>query len=104
LLNIVQPITGGCLRNLHTSDGGVAAQYRLQLWRRSQSVLQSFDPDPKSVPRDLYHGLKHTPAQANSRQGSRTALLSHDASFSRFSILHNDDKRNQTSIREIYKF
>jgi hypothetical protein len=42
--------------------------------------------------------------QANSRQCSCEALISNYASFGRFSIFHYDDKRNQTSIREIRKF
>jgi hypothetical protein len=100
----VQPITRRCLCNLHTLNCGIAAQHQLKVGSGLQSVLQSSDLYPKPVPRDLYHRLKRAPAQANSRQCSRKALISNYASFGRPSIFHYGYKRNQTSIREIRKF
>jgi len=100
----VQPITRGCLCNLHTPNCGIAAQNQLKAWSGFQSVLQSSDLYPEPISRDLYHRLKRAPAQANSRQCSCKALISNYASFGRFSIFHYDHKRNQTSIREIRKF
>jgi hypothetical protein len=76
----------------------------LQVWSGFQRVLQSTDLDPKPIPRDLHHRMKRTPAQANSRQRSCKAFISNYASFGRSSIFHYDDKRDQTSIREIRKF
>ena len=100
----MQPIARGGLRNLHTPNCDIEAQPLLQVWSGFQSVLQSSDLYPKPIPRDLYHRLERAPVQANSRQCSYKALISNDASFGRFSIFHYDDKRNQTSIREIRKF
>jgi hypothetical protein len=100
----VQPITRGCLCNLHSPNYFIPAQRQLQVWSGFQSVLQSSDLDPKPIPRDLYHRLKRAPAQANRPRCSCKALISNYARFGRFSIFHYDDKRNQTSIREIRKF
>jgi hypothetical protein len=100
----VQPITRGCLCNLTTPNCGIAAQHHLQVRSGFQGVLQSSDLYPKPIPRDLYHRLKRAPAQANSRQCSCKAFISNYARFGRFSIFHDDYKRNQTSIREIRKF
>jgi hypothetical protein len=66
--------------------------------------LQSCDLYPNPIPRDLYHRLKRSPAQANSRRSSYEALIANNASFRGFSIFHYDYERNQTSIREIGKF
>jgi hypothetical protein len=99
----VQPITRGCLCNLHTPNCGIAAQHQLQEWSGFQSFLKSSDLYPKPIPRDLYHRLKRAPAQANSRQCSYKALISDYASLGCFPIFHYDYKRNQTSIREIRK-
>jgi hypothetical protein len=100
----VQPITRGCLCNLHTPNYGIAAQHQLKVWSGFQSVLQSSDLDPKTIPRDLYHRLKRGPAQANCRRCSCKALIANDAGFGGLSIFHYDYKRHQTSIREICKF
>jgi hypothetical protein len=100
----VQPITRGCLCNLHTPNCGIPAQNQLKVWDGFQSVLQSSDLDPKPIPRDLYHRLQRAPAQANSRQGSCKALIANYAGFGGLSIFHYDYQRNQTSIREIRKF
>jgi hypothetical protein len=100
----VQPITRGCLCNLHASNYCIAAQDQLEAWSGFQNVLQSYDLDPKTIPRDLYHRLKRGPVQTNSRRCSCKTLISNYASFGRFSIIHYDYKRNQTSIREIRKF
>jgi hypothetical protein len=100
----VQPITRGCLCNLHTPNRGVAAQNQLQVGGGLQSVLQSSDLHPEPIPGDLYHRLKRAPAQADRRQCSGKALVSNDASFGGFSIFHHDYQGNQTSIREIRKF
>src|ERR1700719_251478 len=70
-------------------------------WSRLQSVLQSSDLYPKPIPRDLYHRLKRAPAQANRRRCSCKTLIANDAGFGGLSIIHDDYKRNQTSIREI---
>jgi len=74
------------------------------VWGGFQCFLQSSDLYPKPIPGDLYHGLKRAPAQANSRKCSRKTLIANYARFGRFSIFHDDDKRNQTPIREIRKF
>jgi hypothetical protein len=76
----------------------------LKVGRGFQSVLQSCHLYPKPIPRDLYHRLKRAPAQANRRQCSCKALISHYASLGSFSIFHYDYKRNQTLVREICKF
>jgi hypothetical protein len=104
LLDIVQPITRGCLRNLHSLNYGIAAQHQLQLWGGSQSVLQSCNLYSKPIPRDLDYRLKRASAKANGRWCSYKALIPHDPSFSGLSIFHYDYKRNQTSIREIREF
>jgi hypothetical protein len=100
----VQPITRGCLCNLHTPNYCIAAQQQLQIWSGFQSVLQSCDLYPKPIPRDLYHRPQRAPAQANNRRCSCKALIANYASFGGLSIFHYDYKRNQTSIREIGKF
>jgi len=92
------------LRNLHAPNCSIAAQHQLKVGSGFQSVLQSPDLYPKPIPRDLYHRLKRTPAQANRRQGPCKAFFSNYASFGRFSIFHYDYKRNQTAIREVCKF
>ena len=99
----MEAITGGCLCNLHTPNCGITAQDQLQVRSGYQSVLQSSDLYPRSIPGDLYHRLQRAPAQADSGQCSCKALIANYASFGRFSIFHYDDKRNQTSIREIGK-
>jgi hypothetical protein len=104
LLNIVQPITRGCLGNLHTPNCGIAAQRQLQVWSGFQGFLQSPGLYPRPISRDLYHRLKGAPAQANRRQCSSEALIAYYASLGRFSIVHYDDKRNHSSIREVRKF
>ena len=70
LLNIVQPITRGCLCNLNSPNCGIAAQHQSKEWSGFQSVLQSSDLYPEPISRDLYHRLKRASAQANSRQCS----------------------------------
>jgi hypothetical protein len=100
----VEAIARGCLCNLHPPNCGIAAQYELQVWSGCQSILQSSGLYPKTIPRDLYHGLQRAPAQANRGHGSSETLVANDASFGRFSIFHYDDKRNQTSIGEVGKF
>jgi len=100
----VQPITRGCLCNLHTPNCGIAAQHHLKVRSGFQCALQSPDLYPKPIPRDLYHRLKRAPGQADRRQCSCKALIPNDASFGRFSIFHYDNERNQTSIQEIRKF
>jgi hypothetical protein len=103
LLNIVQPITRGCLCNLHTPDYCIAVQHHLQVWSGFQRILQSSNFYPKSIPRDLNHRPQRPPAQANNRWYSCIALIANYASFGGPSIFHYDDKRNQTSIQEIHK-
>jgi len=100
----MQPITRGCLCNLHSLNYCIAAQHQLQVWSGFQSVLQSCDRYPKPIPRDLYHRLKRAPTQANRRRCSCKALIANYAGFGGPSIFHYDYKRNQTSIREIHKF
>jgi hypothetical protein len=100
----VQPITRGCLRNLHSLNYRIAAQHQLKMRSGFQSVLQSCDLYTKPIPRDLYHRLKWAPAQANGRGCSDKALIANYARFGGLSIFHYDYKRNQTSIREIRKF
>ena len=100
----MQPITPGCLCNLHSLNYCVAAQHHLKVWSGFQSLLQSFNFDPESIPRDLYYRPKRAPAQANRRRCSCKALISNYARFGGLSILHYNYKRNQTSIREIRKF
>src|SRR5580704_4064137 len=100
----MKPITRGGLCNLHSLNYGIAAQHQLQVWSGFQSVLQSCDLYPKPIPRDLYHRLKRAPAQANGRRRSDKALIADYAGFDGLSIFHYDDKRNQTSIREIREF
>ena len=104
MLNIMQPITRGCLCNLHTPNCGIPAQNQLQVRSGLQSVLQSSGLYPKPIPGDLYHRSKRAPAQADRRQCSCKALISNYPGFGRSSIFHYDYKRNQTSIREIRKF
>jgi hypothetical protein len=99
----MQPITRGCLCNLHSPNYCIAAQHQLKVWSGFQSVLQSSNLYPKPISRDLYHRLKRAPAEANSRQCSCKALISDYASLGCFPIYHYDYKRNQTSIREIRK-
>src|ERR1022692_213367 len=104
LLNAVQPITSGGLCNLHTPNCDIAVQQQSKVWSVFQSILQSPHFYPKSVSRDLYHRPQRAPAQANHRRCSGKALLADYAGFGGSSIFHDDDKRNQTSIREIHKF
>jgi hypothetical protein len=103
MLNLVQPITRGCLCNLHSLDYCIAAQHQLKVWSGFHSVLQSSDLYPKPIPRDLYHRPKRAPVQANRRRYSCKALISNDTGFGGSSIFHRDYKRNQTAIREIHK-
>jgi len=100
----VQPITRGCLCNLHTLNYCIAAQHQLKVWSGYQSVLQSSGFYLKPIPRDLYNRLKRARAQANSCRCSCKALIADYAGFGRFSIFHHDYKRNQTSVQEIRKF
>ena len=100
----MQPITGGGLCYLHSLNYCIPAQQRLQVWSGFQSTLQSRNFYPKSIPRDLYYGLKRAPAQANRRRCSGKALVANYAGFGGLSIFHYDDKGNQTSIWEIRKF
>ena len=104
MLNLVQPITRGGLRNLHSLNDAIAAQHQLKVWIGFKSVLQGFDLYPKPIPRDLHDRPKRAPAQANRRRCSCKALTSNDAGFGGSSIFHYDYKRNQTAIREIRKF
>jgi hypothetical protein len=103
LFNIVQPVTGGSLCDLHALNHGIPAQHQLQLWSGFQSVLHSRDLDSKPIPRDLYHRLQRAPAQANRRWRPGKALIANDAGFGGLSIFHYHYKRNQTSIGEINK-
>jgi hypothetical protein len=104
VLNIVQPITRGCLCNLHSLNYCIPTQHQLQVRSGFQSALQSSDLYPKPIPRDLYHRPHRAPAQANRRRCSCKAFIANDAGFGGFSIFHYDYKRNQTSVREIRKF
>src|SRR6202158_1284586 len=104
LLNIVQPLTRGCLCTLHTPNCYIAAQYRLKVCSRFQSVLQSSSLYPKPIPSDLYHRPQRAPAKANSLGCPRKALIAKYAGFGGLSIFHYDYKRNQTSVREIRTF
>jgi hypothetical protein len=99
----VQAITRGCLGNLHTPNCDIPVQDHLQVWCGFQRFLQGCNFYAKSVPRDLYHRLQRPPIQADNRRCSCKALIANDASFGGFAIFHYDDKRNQTSIREIRK-
>jgi hypothetical protein len=74
------------------------------VWSGFQSILQSSDLYPKTIPRDLYYRLKRAPAQANLRRCSCKAFFANYSGFGSPSIFHDDYKRNQTSIREIRKF
>ena len=103
LLNIVQPIARGCLRNLHPPNCGVAVQHQLQTWSGLQRILQGRNFYPKSVPRHLYYRPQRASAQANRRWSSAKALVANYPSFGRLAIFHYDHKRNQTSIQEIRK-
>jgi hypothetical protein len=76
----------------------------LKVWSGFQSVSQSSDLYPKSIPRDLYHCPQRAHAQANSRRCSGKALIANYARFGGFPIFHYDYKRNQTSVQEICKF
>ena len=100
----MQPITRGCLRNLHTPNCSIAVHIYCRSGADSKLCLKLSHLYPKPIPRDLYHRLKRAPPQANSRQCSYKAFIADNASFGRFPIFHYDDKRNQTSIREIRKF
>src|ERR1700733_2750808 len=55
LLNAVQPVTRGCLCNLHAPNCDIAVQQQSKVWCGLQSILQSSNSYPKSVSRDLYH-------------------------------------------------
>lgn len=103
MLNIMEPIARGCLCNLHSLNYCITAQHQLQCRRGFQSVLQSCDRYPKSIPRDLYHRLKRAPAEPNSRRCSCKALIANNAGFGGLSIFHYDHKRNHASIWEIHK-
>ena len=100
----MQPITRGCLCNLHSLNYCIPTQHQLQVRSGFQRILQSSNFYPKSVPRDLYHRPQRAPAQANNCWCSDKALIANYASFGGFSIFHYDDKRNQTAIKEIRKF
>jgi hypothetical protein len=104
VLDIVQAITPGGLRNLHSLNHGIPAQHQLQMRGGLQSLLQSCDFYPKPIPCDLYDRLQRASVQANRRRGSCKALVANDAGFGGPSIFHYDHKRNQASIREICKF
>jgi hypothetical protein len=92
------------LCNLHTPNYCIAIQHQLQVWSGFQRILQSSNFYPKSVPGDLNHRPQGATAQANNRWCSCKTLIANHTSFGGPSIFHYDDKRNQTSIREIRKF
>ena len=74
------------------------------MWSGFQSILQCSNFYPKSVSRDVYHRPQRAPAQANGRRRTCEALIADYAGFGGSSILHYDDQRNQTPVREIRKF
>jgi hypothetical protein len=52
----------------------------------------------------LHHSPQRAPAQANRRLRSCEPFIANYAGFRGSSIFHDDDKRNQTSTKEISKF
>jgi len=94
----MQPITRGCLCNLHPPNCGIAVQDHSQVWSGFQSILQSPNSYPEPVARNLYHPAQWAPGQANGRLCSGEPLIANYAGFRGSSVLHYDYKRNQTSI------
>jgi hypothetical protein len=103
LLDFVEAIAGGGLRNLHALEDSVAIQAHLELGSRLERRLKRTRGDAEAVARNLYDDAKRAPIETDGQSGADRPFASHDSCFDFPSAAHGNDNGGQAAIEKVYE-
>ena len=103
LINSVQPVAGGELRNLHAMHEGKTAQLRAQPRSGKQNILKHFRADAHAASRHLHDGPEDLETKSLGKRHPYHAFLADDTDFHTSPIVTESDQRRHAVVQKIGK-
>src|SRR4051812_12884129 len=101
LLDAMETIARGSLRDLQSEDNCVALQHALELRSGRKHFAQDADRNPESIAGNLHNFQKRTADQSGHRGNTYESFASYQPGFDGFSAAEDNHQGNQAFVQEV---